>query len=92
MKKLTTCLFNTHYFYLNKDYYILFYSILMCVFHQSKDLYRRCELAYPYDLRGFVGVKKQTSVGPLVFKFNIVWFVFNLVQFMRVWWRRDNTF
>jgi hypothetical protein len=26
-------------------------------------LYRRCGLAYPYDWRGFVRAKKETSVG-----------------------------
>ncbi len=30
-------------------------------------LYRQCRLAYPYDWKGFVGVKKKTSVGLLVF-------------------------
>ncbi len=28
---------------------------------------RRCGLAYPYDWRGFMGAKKKTSVGLLVF-------------------------
>jgi hypothetical protein len=26
-------------------------------------LYRRCGLAYPYDWRGLVGIKKKMSVG-----------------------------
>jgi hypothetical protein len=34
-------------------------------------LYRRCGLDYPYDRRGFVGAKKKTSVGLLVF--NPLW-------------------
>jgi hypothetical protein len=29
--------------------------------------YRQCRLAYPYDVRGFVGAKKKTSVDLLLF-------------------------
>jgi hypothetical protein len=35
-------------------------------FYSEFTLYRGCQLAYPYDWRGFVGTKKKTSVGLLV--------------------------
>jgi hypothetical protein len=45
--------------------FILVNSMRSCT--ASNTVYRRCGLPYPNDGRGFVGAKKKTSVGLLVF-------------------------
>jgi hypothetical protein len=44
----------------------VFGSILVISLFLTKTV-SPCELAYPYDREGYVGVKKTTSVGLLVF-------------------------
>ncbi len=42
-------------------------SVWLSSIYSKLTLYCRCGLAYPYDWKGFVGDKKNTSVGLLIY-------------------------
>ncbi len=52
---------------------VMFGSYLSSLYPQLT-LYRGCGLAYPYDWRGFVRVKKKTSLDLLVLYTSTLWF------------------